>query len=279
MTTAADRTGIHHLSAAELSAYRSRHRESEYMLVDVRQPREYEEGHIAGAVLIPLPELERGFPELPPDRELIFYCRSGARSMAAAVLTREAHATTSVVHNLQGGILAWNDRLVPDSPRVAVFDEAGAGRDGLRKAMELEKGALRFYRAGAERFAGQRLSKRAAAMADAETAHARMVYRVWKAVENDLPSFETMFDSLSDSIIEGGEAVQTAVDRLETLPGPPCMQFIELALQIESAALDLYRNMAERADDEELKGALFSLAQAEKDHIRSLAEAVEDCPE
>jgi rubrerythrin len=199
--------------------------------------------------------------------------------MAAAVLTREAQATASLVHNLQGGILAWNDRLVPDYPRVAVFDEAGAGREGLRKAMELEKGALRFYRSGAEWFAGQRLSERAAAMADAETEHARMVYRVWKAVENDLPSFETLFDSLSDSIIEGGEAVQAVVDRLETLPGPPCMQFIELALQIESAALDLYRNMAERAEDEELRRALFSLAQAEKVHIRSLAEAVEDCPE
>ena len=45
------------------------------MLVDVRPPEEFAAGHIEGARSIPLAELERRLAELPPDREVVAYCR------------------------------------------------------------------------------------------------------------------------------------------------------------------------------------------------------------
>jgi len=61
------------ISADVLRNYMARHHERDYMLVDVRQLKEYVAGHIAGANLIPLGELSARMIELPSDRDVIFY--------------------------------------------------------------------------------------------------------------------------------------------------------------------------------------------------------------
>ena len=61
------------LDADGLRAYMHRHQENEYLLIDVRQPNEYQAGHIAGARLLPLGELSARIGELPVDRDVIFY--------------------------------------------------------------------------------------------------------------------------------------------------------------------------------------------------------------
>jgi rhodanese-related sulfurtransferase len=61
------------ISADELRSYMGHHHEKEYVLIDVRQPKEYVAGHIAGAQLIPLAELSARMVELPGDRDVVFY--------------------------------------------------------------------------------------------------------------------------------------------------------------------------------------------------------------
>ncbi len=61
------------LSADGLRSYFERHHAREYELIDVRQPGEYSQGHIAGAILLPLGELSARLSELPMDRDIIFY--------------------------------------------------------------------------------------------------------------------------------------------------------------------------------------------------------------
>ncbi len=73
-------------------------------LLDVRQPEEYQSGHIAGAKLIPLNELPRRMKELPKDREIICVCRSGNRSSAA---TRQLNASGYKAVNMNGGMINW----------------------------------------------------------------------------------------------------------------------------------------------------------------------------
>ena len=55
----------------ELEEFRTKTRERNYLLIDVRQPREYAEGHIPGAQLIPLPEIENRIGELDSEQNLI----------------------------------------------------------------------------------------------------------------------------------------------------------------------------------------------------------------
>ncbi len=78
----------------------------EAVLVDVREPNEYQEGHIAGAVLLPLAEVEAD--TIPPfqGRKLVMQCRSGGRSRTACGKLIKAR-TDLEVYNLEGGILAW----------------------------------------------------------------------------------------------------------------------------------------------------------------------------
>jgi SulP family sulfate permease len=75
------------------------------LVVDVREPREFDQGHIPQARLIPLPRLLTGQPDLPKDRRIVLVCRSGRRSaMAAAWLLSCGYTKLAI---LQGGMLAW----------------------------------------------------------------------------------------------------------------------------------------------------------------------------
>jgi rhodanese-related sulfurtransferase len=74
------------------------------VVLDVRQPDEYEAGHVPGARLIPLAEVPDRVGELPRAEELLVICRSGARSLAAAEFLEQQEFTAV---NVSGGTLAW----------------------------------------------------------------------------------------------------------------------------------------------------------------------------
>lgn len=75
------------------------------LLVDVRTPGEVAEGMVEGAVNIPLQEMTHRLAEFPKDRDLLIYCRSGKRSMAASNFLVENGYTR--VFNVVGGYLAF----------------------------------------------------------------------------------------------------------------------------------------------------------------------------
>ena len=79
-------------------------------LLDVRQPEEYQAGHISGAKLIPLPELTQRLKELPQDQEIICVCQSGSRSQSA---TRHLLSAGYTVINLNGGMDNWERSGLP----------------------------------------------------------------------------------------------------------------------------------------------------------------------
>lgn len=81
-------------------------RDESMLLLDVRSAEEYaNDGHVAGATLIPLPELANRLGELPADKPIVCICRSGNRSATACdLLARQGFAKLS---NVQGGMTAW----------------------------------------------------------------------------------------------------------------------------------------------------------------------------
>lgn len=66
-------TPVAGMDTEEAKAYLRDHKEGAYTLLDVRQPSEYEKGHIPGAKLIPLPELAGRLGELDPRKPVISY--------------------------------------------------------------------------------------------------------------------------------------------------------------------------------------------------------------
>ena len=76
-------------------------------LIDVRRPYEFEGGRIAGARNLEMNELSAHAEDLPRERPVIFYCRSGNRSSMAAEAFRQAGYDA---HHLAGGLEAWRAR-------------------------------------------------------------------------------------------------------------------------------------------------------------------------
>ena len=84
-------------------------------IIDVREPYEWQIGHIPGARLVPLDRIAAEIPNLDKARETILYCKVGARSMYAA--QQLADAGVAEVRNLAGGILRWIDEVDPTMAR------------------------------------------------------------------------------------------------------------------------------------------------------------------
>jgi adenylyltransferase/sulfurtransferase len=85
------------------------------LIVDVREPMEYQINRIEGSTLIPLGELPRRYQELPRDREIILQCKTGARSGRAQDFLRTVGFDK--VKNLKGGIRDWIDKVDPSQPK------------------------------------------------------------------------------------------------------------------------------------------------------------------
>lgn len=90
-----------------VTAYEERH---DVQFLDVREPHEWDAGHIDTAVHIPMGELNARQDELAEDRTIVAVCRSGARSgQVAAALTRAGYTA----ENLEGGMQAWEREGLP----------------------------------------------------------------------------------------------------------------------------------------------------------------------
>ena len=104
------------------------------VLIDVREPHEYEAGHAPGAELMPLGQLGSQLSALPRDREVLFICRSGNRSGLAAQIATAAGVKAK---NVRGGMIAWNSAGLPrmTGPQTGSVDTRsrmngnGDGRD------------------------------------------------------------------------------------------------------------------------------------------------------
>ena len=84
--------------------------EAAYVL-DVRSPEEYASGHVPGAVNIPYDQLASRISEVPKDKDVVLYCKSGRRAGIAAE-TLAGQGYTRLQH-LEGDIVAWVDKGRP----------------------------------------------------------------------------------------------------------------------------------------------------------------------
>lgn len=82
-------------------------------VVDVRNPDEWEAGHVDGAVWIPVDDIIPRFDELPTDGNLLFICEVGARSGLAAEYAAAMGADTSRLYNIEDGTPTWIAQGLP----------------------------------------------------------------------------------------------------------------------------------------------------------------------
>ncbi|MBV9504912.1 MAG: molybdopterin-synthase adenylyltransferase MoeB [Acidobacteriia bacterium] len=86
-----------------------------FLLLDVREPHEYQICNIPGSKLIPLGEVPGRLAELDKNADIVIHCKSGMRSAKACGILKQAGFAH--VRNMKGGILAWSDRVDPTVPK------------------------------------------------------------------------------------------------------------------------------------------------------------------
>lgn len=102
------------MSPAELKAWLDDSGRDKPLLLDVREPWEYERCHIDGAELLPMSAVPSRFGELDPEHETVVICHHGVRSFHVARFLE--HNGFGKVINLSGGVDAWAKDVEPGMP-------------------------------------------------------------------------------------------------------------------------------------------------------------------
>jgi len=235
---------------------------AELQIIDVRQPGEYRDAHIPGAILIPLGELVQRLDEIDAARNTIVYCRSGARSGAACQIMGEAGLER--VLNLRGGMLQWQgNRAAGEETQGLEFFVRGDYPSAAAMAFQMEAGLQLFYLEAAKTTTDQESRELLNAMARLEDGHMALL-----KARYGLTGSETAARG-SDGVLEGGvtaaEVARAFAGHLDS-PG----SIVQLAMTFEAQALDLYSRLARRQDDPQLRQFYLDLAGEEQKHLNRL---------
>jgi rhodanese-related sulfurtransferase/rubrerythrin len=268
---------VKRITTEELKEILEKDEMGQFVLVDVRQPEEYRASHIPGARLFPLGELESRHGELEKDEKIVTYCRSGHRSMGAAILL--CGLGFKDVYTMDGGMLDWDYEILMGLPegKADLFTDKGEVGEVLMIALKLEKGAQEFYFRAAGEMKSHETIEAFQGLAQIEEKHMERIYdRYGEVLGNDnFPTFNLLKEKLSSEYIEGGIEVNMALLRVEEREFRDEMEVLEVALEKEYVSYDFYKRVAGLMADEDTKALLHELAWEERIHIFSLLSKIE----
>jgi len=237
---------VKRLRPKELKEILERDKTGEFVLLDVRQPAEYKAGHIPGARLIPLGELEARHGELEKNKKIVLYCRSGHRSMGGAILL--CGLGFNDVYTMEKGILHWSYEILPGLPAEKPELVTGNEKVGdlLMIALKLEKGSQEFYVRAVEKAKSQKAIETFQRLARTEEKHMERIYdRYGETLGKDkLPAFNLLKQKLSPEYMEGGIEINKALLRIEEREFRDEMEILEVALEKEYVSFDFYKRVA-----------------------------------
>lgn len=108
---------MQHLAVTDLAAWLNDASRPQPLLLDVREPWEYELGHLPGALSLPMALTPLRASELPDDRDIVAICHHGMRSHQVAQWLQNNGFAPEKLWNLNGGVAAWADAVDNDFPR------------------------------------------------------------------------------------------------------------------------------------------------------------------
>lgn len=264
-------TPVVNLSVAEGRAFMDERSAGDYELLDVRQPKEYQQAHIPGSRLIPLAELPGRLGELHRQKPVIVYCAVGGRSKAAAQYL--AGQGFSEVYNLAGGIKAWDSGQVGGAPEAGLEllpVEAEFG-DAMQLAFAMEEGLRQFYQHFEAVAATEEIRHLFARLAGFEVKHkARLaaLFREREGRELDVAA------SYPVGIMEGGGRLAAQLAAVSGTLGQ-LSAVLDFAMALETQAYDLYGRLALHSENQGAKSLFVGLMDEERTHLGFLARELE----
>lgn len=236
-----------------------------YQILDVRQPREYEQGHLPGALLMPVKEVTARMTELDPGKPILVYCHSGVRSKAASQLLL-AHGFKDV-YNMSGGIVAWQGEKAGGGELQGLeFFMDREFADVFQMAYAMEEGLRQLYLALADRAGDEQHRKLLARLAVFEESHKARLAAMFAP-----PGFS---DGGKATVVEGGFDQQQILAHFSAQIAT-MKDILQLGMMLEAQALDLYTRLARKSEGGKSKELFDFLAKEEAAHLNSLAEELD----
>ena len=267
-------TPVQSMSAADVREYLSDKTLQEVTILDVRQPGEYEAGHIPGAKLVPLPELTDRLEEIDPSKPVVVYCAIGGRSRVASQ-TLSGKGYDHVI-NLSGGYKAWNGQSAfgGEDEGVDLFAELNSAEKILAMAYSLEDGLRDFYLKMLDRVQDERVKSVFRLLAEIEIKHKDRLFAEYTRLtgQDDRGAFEC---SQVSPFMEGGLTTEEYMDRFKPDLNS-VVDVISMAMSIEAQALDLYSRAAAWTKNDENRQILEQIASEEKAHLQRLGQLLDE---
>lgn len=265
-------SSVQMMNSDEARKFVNANKPDSFTLLDVRQAWEYDEFHLPGARLIPLPELPDRMHEVDSDKPVLVYCAAGARSMSAAELL-QGQGYPRVI-NLVGGAMGWNGDVAfgPMELGMIEFDGNETPVEMVLKAYAMEHGLQQFYLGQASASDSQDRIDLFNELAGFEDKHKDTLYNLYKRlVEGGAPRepFEEQALKTIGEAAEGGVVIQDFIDiyaeAFDTEEG-----VLQVAAMVEAQALDYYLRCAAQAQNSETTDLLQLLAREERAHLKLL---------
>ena len=261
------------MTEAEARKFMNERKSGEYQLVDVRLSEEYENDHLPGAILVPLPELTVNQHNLDPQKPTIVYCRSGGRSGAAAQYLNGQGFNK--VYDISSNIMEWMgvkaygeyDFNLDIIPRDVEFPDAWT----LVYAME--EGLQLFYHELEKQEDRPELKKIYHELAAFEDLHKNRLAEQY-AREMDGKIDEDKIKQLSKDHLEGGDVNQvspvTVISKIDSV-----LDIFGFSMAIEAQAMDLYTRLSRNSENESVAELFLAMADEEKVHMNYVKKEME----
>jgi rhodanese-related sulfurtransferase/rubrerythrin len=245
----------------------------ELTLLDVRQPAEYENSHIPGAKLIPLPDLSERLDEIDPNKSTLVYCAIGGRSRVAAQML--AGKGFDDIYNLSGGIKAWNGEvaLLGEEKGLDLFSGNETPEEALVVAYSLEEGLGDFYITMGERVNNEDAKKLFQQLSEIEVRHQDRIFKEYGIISGGSMTRQEFEEKIVKGAIEGGLTTEEYSNLFQP-DWESVSDIIDIAMSIEAQALDLYTRASNKVKDSRSKEQLTQIANEERAHLTMLGEMI-----
>ncbi|MBW2489793.1 MAG: sulfurtransferase, partial [Deltaproteobacteria bacterium] len=211
---------------------------------------------------------------LDSQKPVVVYCASGGRSLAAAQLL--SGLGFNEIYNLQGGIKAWQGQKASGPKELNLDlvsgDETPSAMIALAYSMEMGLGIV--YLKMIERSDDSEVQSLLAKLADIETLHKKRLFEILAEIDSPITDTDAYEADLRSSILEGGFGLDAFIKENESFFGS-VQGILDLAMMLETQALDLYLRFAEKSANKRTQNILFSIADEEKAHLSSLGDLMD----
>lgn len=264
-------TPVESLDARQAKQFIDQQPADSVTVLDVRQPAEYEGGHIPGAKLIPLPELQGRMGEIDKEKPTIVYCAIGGRSRIAAQML--AGSNFPKVFNLNGGFKAWqgNAAVGPEDQGLSLFSGRESAEEVLIVAYSLEKGLQEFYLRMIPLARENSVKELFQKLAAIEINHQNRILEEYRRITGSSVDPARFDLEVVGPAMEGGLSTEQYIERAKANLDQAA-DVIGLAMAIEAQAMDLYQRAADSRTDPEGQRVLRQIAREEQEHLKQLGE-------